>query len=102
MQPEPQPSGPRAGRAVAALSVRAGDALTPRELQILKLMCEGLSNPEILDRCRIGATTLKSHQKSLYQKFGVSNRSQVIVRALRTQIVRPGWLDTRSAARLPN
>jgi len=80
------------------LPAQASEEITRRERQILELMCEGLSNAEILSRCRISAMTLKSHQKSLYQKLGVGTRSQVIVQALRARVVRPGWLAGSSAA----
>ncbi len=76
---------------------RDGERITPRERQILELMCEGLSNPEIVATCRIRATTVKTHQKSLYQKFGVGSRSQVIVHALRSRLVCPDWLADPAA-----
>lgn len=79
-------------------SARASDEITRRELQILELMCDGLSNPDILTRCRISAMTLKSHQRSLYQKFGVGTRSQLIVQALRFRVVCPEWLAAPSIA----
>lgn len=67
-------------------------SITPRERQVLELMCEGLGNGEIAGACGISATTLKQHQLSLYRKVGTGNRSQLIVQALRLRLVVPSWL----------
>ena len=57
------------------------DPLTPQEMRILKLLMAGKSNQEIADELVISVGTAKWHVHNILQKLGVSNRSQVIVRA---------------------
>lgn len=59
---------------------------TPRENQILELICAGYSNKEIAAACDIGLSTVKAHIYNLYRKMGVSNRFQAIL-----------WWSARSA-----
>ncbi len=53
--------------------------LTPRESEILALICQGLSNNEITDRTFIGLNTVKTHIRALYRKIGVGSRTQAVV-----------------------
>ncbi|MBO3275657.1 LuxR C-terminal-related transcriptional regulator [Pseudomonas schmalbachii] len=62
-------------------SLRKGEELTSRELSILELMAEGLSNPEISERLYISTNTVKAHTKNINNKLGVVRRTQAIVRA---------------------
>ncbi|MNN36923.1 Transcriptional regulatory protein LiaR [compost metagenome] len=62
-------------------SLRKGEELTARELSILELMAEGLSNPEISERLYISTNTVKAHTKNINNKLGVVRRTQAIVRA---------------------
>jgi predicted ATPase/DNA-binding CsgD family transcriptional regulator len=55
--------------------------LTERELDILKLIVEGLSNPEIADHLVIGVETVRWHIKQLYSKLDVHSRTQAVHRA---------------------
>ncbi len=57
------------------------DPLTPRELDVLTLLGEGLSNPQIAERLFVSTGTVKSHTNRLYNKLAVANRAQAIVRA---------------------
>lgn len=57
------------------------DPLSEQELRILKLLVAGKSNQEIADELVISVGTAKWHVHNILQKLGVSNRSQVIVRA---------------------
>jgi len=57
------------------------DPLSDQELRILKLLVAGKSNREIADELVISVGTAKWHVHNILQKLGVSNRSQVIVRA---------------------
>jgi DNA-binding CsgD family transcriptional regulator/tetratricopeptide (TPR) repeat protein len=52
---------------------RAG--LTPREIEVLKLVAEGLTNAQIAERLFLSPRTVHSHLNSIYQKLGVSSRS---------------------------
>lgn len=55
--------------------------LTERELDILKLIVEGLSNPEIADHLVIGVETVRWHTKQIYSKLDVHSRTQAVHRA---------------------
>lgn len=55
--------------------------ITPRELEILGLIAEGLSNREIGERLFVTEHTVKSHSSRLFQKLEVSRRTQAVQRA---------------------
>ena len=55
--------------------------LTARELEVLKLLCEGLPNKLISRTLHISAGTVKSHIGSILRALGVSSRLQAVVRA---------------------
>ena len=57
------------------------EALTARELEVLYLICSGLSNREIADCLTVTLNTVKKHSSHIYGKLGVSSRAQAIVRA---------------------
>jgi ATP/maltotriose-dependent transcriptional regulator MalT len=55
--------------------------LTPREVEVLRLIAEGLSNPAIAERLIISVGTVKAHTASIYSKLGTNNRVQALTRA---------------------
>lgn len=57
------------------------DPLTERELGILRLLAEGLTNQEIADRLTVVVGTVKAHNHSIYGKLGVGNRTEAVARA---------------------
>jgi LuxR family maltose regulon positive regulatory protein len=57
------------------------DPLSERELEVLRLIVAGLSNPEIAQELVIAVSTVKSHVNHIYGKLGVSSRTQAIGRA---------------------
>jgi LuxR family maltose regulon positive regulatory protein len=57
------------------------EPLTPRELEVLRLICEGLSNREIAERLTVTLNTVKKHTSNLYSKLGVRSRTQAIASA---------------------
>lgn len=64
-----------------------GADLTARETEVLALMVEGLTNPEIAERLVISRATASSHVSHILQKLEVSNRAEAIVLAVRSNLV---------------
>ena len=56
------------------------DPLTRRELELLKLICKGLTNKELANQLFLSINTIKTHLKNLYLKLEVKNRAEAIVR----------------------
>jgi LuxR family transcriptional regulator, maltose regulon positive regulatory protein len=72
--PEAQPAG----------TAPAGDmveSLSEREVEVLGLIAEGLSNSEIASRLYISLSTVKGHTTNIFGKLGVKNRTQAVARA---------------------
>ena len=64
-----------------------GHDVTAREREVLALIVEGLSNPQIGERLSISVTTVRSHVSNVLHKLGVSNRAEAVALALRNQLV---------------
>ena len=54
--------------------------MTPRELQIAQLICQGLGNEEIANRLKIKHGTVKTHVRNLYRKLWVHNKILMLLR----------------------
>ncbi len=57
------------------------ERLTPRELEVLRLLARGLSNPAIARELVISVGTVKAHTSSIYGKLGVTSRVEAVTRA---------------------
>ena len=65
----------------------APDELTPRELEVLRLLAEGLANKEIARELSIGEKTVKTHVSNILSKLGVLSRTQAALQAVRMGLV---------------
>jgi DNA-binding CsgD family transcriptional regulator/tetratricopeptide (TPR) repeat protein len=79
----PVPAGPRSATRGNPLQ------LTRRELEVLELLAEGLTNPEMARRLYLSERTVAHHVSAVLQKLGEPNRSRAVVAAVRQGIV-PG------------
>jgi DNA-binding NarL/FixJ family response regulator len=61
--------------------------ITKRELDVLKLICVGLSNSEIAERLFISTRTVEGHKTSLIEKTGVKNSISLVLYAIKNSIV---------------
>jgi DNA-binding NarL/FixJ family response regulator len=64
--------------------------LTPREVEVLALIGEGLSNREIGERLVLGQATVKTHVNRIFAKIGVQSRAQAVRHAISNGLAGPG------------
>jgi len=61
--------------------------LTPRELQVLQLICDGKSNREIAAALELSVNTVAVHRANIMQTFGIHNTAELVVYAIRRGLV---------------
>ncbi len=86
-KPPPQPGKP--SRAVATVpGSDAPVALSPRELKILELVAQGLSNREMAEHLSISRLTVECHTKNIYRKLAVGSRTEAVYQGRRHGLLR--------------
>jgi DNA-binding CsgD family transcriptional regulator len=73
----------RRGRGSRRRPPTGWDGLTPAERQVVLLVAEGLSNPEIAQRLFVSRATVKTHLAHAFSKLNVTSRAQLAVVAAR-------------------
>jgi two-component system nitrate/nitrite response regulator NarL len=71
---------------VRQIQMRAVDdrpVLSPREREVLVMIADGLSAPDVAAQLHVSPATVKTHLQSLYEKLGVSDRAAAVARAMR-------------------
>lgn len=63
--------------------------LTPREIDVLRLVTKGLANKEIADKLNIGLTTVISHRKNITEKLGIKSASGLAIFAVMHGYIEP-------------
>ena len=63
------------------------EPLTSREMDVLRLLCEGRSNQEIAATLFLSLSAIKKYSGNLYGKLGVTSRAQAIVKARELRLV---------------
>ncbi len=81
---------PEATQALIRAATRPGDVdydLTPREKEVLELMAEGKSNPEMAEELVISRSTVKFHVSSILSKLDATSRTEAVSKALREKLI---------------
>jgi|SRR6185295_3178959 len=73
----------------AALAGERNKRLTPRELEVLQLICDGLSNKEIAEKLTLSANTVAVHRANIMNTLGVHKTAELVVYALQNGLVNP-------------
>jgi DNA-binding CsgD family transcriptional regulator len=71
----------------STLTETFSSALTCREKQVLQLFIDGYSMQEVADKLFVSYTTVNSHLKNLHRKLNVSNRAELVAKAIREALV---------------
>ena len=71
----------------AAVTGQAGTVLTPRQLDVLKLVAQGLSNSDIARRLYLSEHTVHRHLANILRKLGLSSRAAAAAWGVRTGVV---------------
>jgi len=74
-------------RATGSLPAAAGPSLTPRELDVLRLVAQGNSNPSIGRALFLSEATVKTHLGHVFEKLGVNDRTRAVTRAMELHLL---------------
>jgi len=73
----------------AALAGERNKRLTPRELEVLQLICDGLSNKEIAEKLELSANTVAVHRANIMNTLGVHKTAELVTYAITHGLVSP-------------
>jgi len=76
------------GMPVEGDGLKRKESLTEREIEVLKLAADGMSNKEIAQNLSVTVRTVKAHLSNMFCKMDVASRTEAILKA-----IREGWLD---------
>jgi DNA-binding NarL/FixJ family response regulator len=65
------------------------DGLTARELEVLKLLANGMANKQIAYKLKISEKTVRNHVSNMYEKLKIYDRSQAVLYAVRKGLIEP-------------
>ena len=74
---------------VGRRSPASATGLTPRELEVLQLICDGLSNKDIAAKLNVSANTVAVHRANIMNALGVHKTAELVVYALQHGLVNP-------------
>jgi ATP/maltotriose-dependent transcriptional regulator MalT len=87
LEPMPTPKPALTAPSSAAVAPQSHADLTPRELEVLRLLAHGLTSAQIAAQLVIGLVTVNSHVRSIYSKLGVTSRSAATRYAMEHKLV---------------
>jgi DNA-binding NarL/FixJ family response regulator len=88
--PAPEAAGEEADGAGHRDEADRIEALTPREIEVLTLLSQGQTNPQIAQNLMVSRGTVKIHVQHIISKLGVSDRTQAAVRAIEAGVIGTG------------
>jgi DNA-binding CsgD family transcriptional regulator len=86
-EPMPAPQPPLTAPSSAAVVPQSHAGLTPREMEVLRLLAQGMTSAQIARQLVIGVVTVNFHVRSIYSKLGVSSRSAATRYAIEHKLV---------------
>jgi len=75
------PAQPKVGVPSLPDALVLAEPLSPRELEVLQLIAQGLSNRDIADRLFVALDTVKGHNRKIFGKLDVQSRTEALARA---------------------
>ena len=75
-------------REASAVAADPAQQVSAREVEVLQLIAEGASPPEVAERLFISVKTVKNHLSSIYEKLDARDRTQAVLKGLRMGIIR--------------
>ena len=85
-------------------SVRLGNTLScdlsDREIETLRLLCEGKTNAEIAEKLKVGESSVRTYINRMLEKTGYTNRNRLMIAAVGKRMVVPGcWIEEQEEIR---